>query len=163
MLEIIGYLICVYLVFKGVEVFQIALVSSGQKRAIGLKIGWIAIAVSLVVAFSGIVLIHFQTSAISEVASVVESREPPPRKKDRVSTWSPVRELPTSKPATAMVSTQIWSQPGGADTGSTSLGYLQKNAQVKLFGIRHDSHGTWAEIETENGVKGWVDNRAIRE
>ena len=42
MLQIITYLLCVYLVFKGFEILQIALMSGREDRAGGIVIGILA-------------------------------------------------------------------------------------------------------------------------
>lgn len=43
MLEIITYLLCVYLIFKGVEIFQIGLMGSAERRKVGTSIGVVMI------------------------------------------------------------------------------------------------------------------------
>lgn len=49
MLQIITYLLCLYLVYKGLEIFQIALVASKSTgRSVGLAIGALACAASVV-------------------------------------------------------------------------------------------------------------------
>jgi uncharacterized membrane protein len=50
MLEIITYLLCVYLIFKGVEIFQIAFMSSKEHRSTGMAIGGVMIVAALVAA-----------------------------------------------------------------------------------------------------------------
>jgi uncharacterized protein HemX len=47
-LQIMTYLFCLYLVYKGVEIFQIALTSSNDKsRHTGIGVGIVAIMVAL--------------------------------------------------------------------------------------------------------------------
>ena len=55
MLQIITYLLCVYLIFKGIEIYQIAKMSSRQDTSGGLTLGTVMIIVSIVAAvvFSG--------------------------------------------------------------------------------------------------------------
>ena len=43
MLTLIIYFLCVYIIFKGVEIFQIALMSNRENRSLGLIIGVLAI------------------------------------------------------------------------------------------------------------------------
>ena len=50
MLSLVIWFLCVYIVFKGVEIFQIALMSSRDDRRLGLGIGVIMVAASVVVA-----------------------------------------------------------------------------------------------------------------
>ena len=49
-LQIITYLLCVYLVFKGIEIYQIAKMSSREDRQGGLSLGTIMIIISVVAA-----------------------------------------------------------------------------------------------------------------
>jgi uncharacterized membrane protein (DUF485 family) len=50
MLSLIIWFLCVYIIFKGVEIFQIALMSSRPDRRLGLTIGVVMIAASIVAA-----------------------------------------------------------------------------------------------------------------
>jgi hypothetical protein len=50
MIPVITYLLCVYLVFKGVEIFQVALMSSRPDRKHGLLIGAGALSLSVLFA-----------------------------------------------------------------------------------------------------------------
>lgn len=69
MLQIITYLLCVYLVFKGFEIFQIALTSSReQRRKAAIVIGVLAIVISVVAAFGFAFLIDQQAASIGRVA-----------------------------------------------------------------------------------------------
>ncbi len=65
MLQIITYLLCVYLVYKGFEIFQIALMSNREERAAGLAIGLLAIVGSLVAAAAFIYWIDVQASRVA--------------------------------------------------------------------------------------------------
>jgi uncharacterized membrane protein (DUF485 family) len=49
-IQILIYMLCVYFVFKGVEIFQIAFVGSGERRRAGLILGVAAIVASIVAA-----------------------------------------------------------------------------------------------------------------
>lgn len=51
MLQIITYLLALYLVMKGIEIFQIALASNSPDRKVALIIGVISIAVCLIAGF----------------------------------------------------------------------------------------------------------------
>ena len=64
MLQIIGWLLCVYLVFKGVEILQIGLASTKENKAGMLLIGWGAVAASVVLAAVFIGLIDMQSGSI---------------------------------------------------------------------------------------------------
>jgi uncharacterized membrane protein YecN with MAPEG domain len=50
MLQIMIYMLGVYLVFKGVEIFQIAFMSQSAKRMTGMSIGTFMIALAVLVA-----------------------------------------------------------------------------------------------------------------
>ena len=51
MIPLIGILLCIYLVFKGFEIFQVALVApSSAGRSTGIVLGIIALIVSVVIA-----------------------------------------------------------------------------------------------------------------
>lgn len=65
MLQIITYLLCVYLVFKAVEILQIALMSAREKRDAGMAIGVIAIVVALAVGYVFIQMIDTQVGVVS--------------------------------------------------------------------------------------------------
>jgi hypothetical protein len=49
--QIITYLLCLYLIYKGFEILQIALMSPREHRGAGLVIGGMAVIVSIVAAF----------------------------------------------------------------------------------------------------------------
>jgi len=65
MLQIITYLLCVYLVYKGFEILQIALMSSREDRTMGLVIGAIAVIVAVGVALLFVKMIDAQATAVS--------------------------------------------------------------------------------------------------
>jgi len=51
MIPLIGILLCIYLVFKGYEIFQIALVAPASKsRTVGIALGGVALMLSVVIA-----------------------------------------------------------------------------------------------------------------
>jgi uncharacterized membrane protein (DUF485 family) len=51
MIQILTYLLCIYLVFKGVEIYQIAAMSANiEKRAGGIRLGACMIVLSLIFA-----------------------------------------------------------------------------------------------------------------
>ena len=67
MLQIIMYLLCVYLVFKGVEIFQIALMGANEKqRSKGYTLGVLMIAASIIAVVVFTALINNQAKSISE-------------------------------------------------------------------------------------------------
>ncbi len=50
MIQLMGYLLCIYLIFKGVEIFQIGLVSPKEKKKGAMILGIAALAASVLVA-----------------------------------------------------------------------------------------------------------------
>jgi hypothetical protein len=67
MLQIITYLLCIYLVFKGVEILQIALASQREdkSRTVALVIGGVMITISIIVAIGFAVWITDQAVGVS--------------------------------------------------------------------------------------------------
>jgi len=65
MLQIVTYLLCVYLVFKGFEILQIALTSARQDRAAGLIIGILAVVIAFGAAITFSRMIDSQASSVS--------------------------------------------------------------------------------------------------
>ena len=67
MLQIITYLLCAYLVFKGVEILQIGLANTNEKWArFSINIGVSALLVSIVLAFVFVYWINSQAQSLSE-------------------------------------------------------------------------------------------------
>jgi uncharacterized membrane protein HdeD (DUF308 family) len=66
MLQIITYLLGIYLVFKGIEIFQIALMSSRPNRVAGLVLGVISIIIS---GLAAITLVQWQDSQAKSMSS----------------------------------------------------------------------------------------------
>jgi general secretion pathway protein G len=76
MLQVLTYLLCIYLVFKGFEIFQIALTSSReQSRKAGIVIGVLAIVISIVAAFGFAFWTDKQAASLGSFAQGT----PPPR------------------------------------------------------------------------------------
>lgn len=48
LMQIMIYMLAVYLVFKGIEIFQIALMSSRDNRLLGLTLGAVCIALAII-------------------------------------------------------------------------------------------------------------------
>lgn len=65
-LQIITYLLCVYLVFKGVEIFQIALMSSRENRGLGIVIGVVMIVAGIVAAIGFAYWVDSQAQSIQD-------------------------------------------------------------------------------------------------
>jgi hypothetical protein len=65
MLQIITYLLCVYLVFKGVEILQIALMSSREDRALGIAIGVLSLVICVAAAYGFYNFINAQAESMS--------------------------------------------------------------------------------------------------
>jgi hypothetical protein len=63
MLQIITYLLCVYLVFKGFEILQIALMSARENRVGGITIGVLLLIVSVIAAYYFVFAINLQAHA----------------------------------------------------------------------------------------------------
>ena len=67
MLHILTYLLCVYLVFKGVEIFQIAWMSNRQSRVGAMMLGLLMIGLSVFLAFVFVGCADSQVSALSNL------------------------------------------------------------------------------------------------
>jgi len=65
MLQIITYLLCVYLVFKGVEILQIALASSRENRVLMIVLGVFALVIALAAGSYFTKMIDAQAAAVS--------------------------------------------------------------------------------------------------
>ena len=65
-LQMIIYLMCFYLIYKGLEIFQIALMSNREDRFDGFVIGIIAIIASIIIAVVFINLIDSEVQTASE-------------------------------------------------------------------------------------------------
>ena len=65
MLQIITYLLCVYLVFKGFEILQIALMSGREDRSGGITVGVLLLIVSLIAAYSFVHMIDAQAASVA--------------------------------------------------------------------------------------------------
>jgi hypothetical protein len=66
MIQIMIYLLGAYLVFKGVEIFQIGLMSNSPKKRTGIIIGVCAIVVSIGVAGFFVHMADEQASSVSD-------------------------------------------------------------------------------------------------
>jgi uncharacterized membrane protein len=69
MLQIITYLLCVYLVFKGFEIAQLAVTSARENRGPAFIIGILAVAISICAAFYFVSAIDSQATAVSQHSS----------------------------------------------------------------------------------------------
>lgn len=69
MLQIMTYLLCVYLVFKGFEILQIGLASARQDRTAVLVIGVLAVVIAIAVGGYFVKMIDAQASAVSSHSS----------------------------------------------------------------------------------------------
>jgi len=65
MLQIMTYLLCFYLVFKGFEILQIALMSARDDRAGGITIGVLMLVVSVTLAFYFVHAIDAQATSVA--------------------------------------------------------------------------------------------------
>lgn len=72
LMQIMIYLFCVYLVYKGVEIFQIAFVSSpeGRSRPTGIVIGAVLTAAAIVVA---VVAIGMEESIAAQIGKSMDN------------------------------------------------------------------------------------------
>lgn len=64
MLQIITYLLCVYLIFKGIEIFQIANVKSRDNDGRGLYLGTAMIIIAVILALVFYTLINTQAELV---------------------------------------------------------------------------------------------------
>jgi uncharacterized membrane protein (DUF485 family) len=64
MLQIITYLLCVYIILKGIEIFQIGLMGTAERRKIGMAIGAVMIVASIGAAGVFTYLITIQANEI---------------------------------------------------------------------------------------------------
>jgi uncharacterized membrane protein len=69
MLQIITYLLCVYLIFKGFEILQIALMSSREDRAARLLIGVLFVVIAIAAAGMFVKMIDAQATSVSSRTS----------------------------------------------------------------------------------------------
>jgi uncharacterized membrane protein HdeD (DUF308 family) len=70
MIQILIYLLGVYLIFKGIEIFQIALMSNRPNRAFGLIVGIVAIMASIFLAISFSYMGDKQAASMNTSSSV---------------------------------------------------------------------------------------------
>jgi len=66
LMQIMIYLFCIYLVYKGIEIFQIAYMSSNEKKQLGVHIGIVLIIIAVFV--SG-VAIYLTEDLIKDISS----------------------------------------------------------------------------------------------
>jgi len=66
-MQIMVYLLCVYLIFKGVEILQIALMSESKHKGLGLSIGLLMFVVSVACALTFTYMVDKQAESISNV------------------------------------------------------------------------------------------------
>lgn len=66
LMQIMIYLLCIYLVYKGAEIFQIALVSNSPNKNTGITIGIIAIAAAVVISLGAFLMTESMVSSIGE-------------------------------------------------------------------------------------------------
>jgi hypothetical protein len=63
-LQILSYMLAVYLVYKGYEIFHIALVSSSDKRKLGMILGALAFVGSIGLAIIFVLIMDAQASKV---------------------------------------------------------------------------------------------------
>lgn len=64
-LQIMTYLLCIYLVFKGVEIFQIGLANE-RYRVVGVVIGVVAILIAVTAAVGFAIWVDLQATSIQQ-------------------------------------------------------------------------------------------------
>ncbi len=69
MLQIITYLLCIYLVFKGFEILQIALMSNREDRSAGMIVGTLLLVIAIGAAAMFVKMIDTQASAVGSHSS----------------------------------------------------------------------------------------------
>lgn len=77
MLQILTYLLCIYLVFKAYEIFQIAYVSTSDKRAAAVRNGIILIVLSVLIAIGFALWADSQAESISRSMRSLQTLSPP--------------------------------------------------------------------------------------
>ena len=65
MIQILTYLLCIYLVFKGIEIYQIANMSTKEKKGGGIALGIISIILTIIIAIAFVYWIDTTASNIS--------------------------------------------------------------------------------------------------
>jgi len=73
MLQIITYLLCVYLVFKGVEILQIGLMGNRESRSLGIAIGVLSLLICIGAALFFYKFINLQAESMSRSGSSYSS------------------------------------------------------------------------------------------
>lgn len=66
MLQIITYLLCVYLIIKGVEILQIAIMGNRESRSVGIAIGVLSLVVCVGAALFFYKFINMQAQSMSQ-------------------------------------------------------------------------------------------------
>ena len=66
MLQIVTYLLCVYLVIKGVEILQIAIMGNRESRSLGIAIGILSLVVCVGAALFFYKFINMQAESMSQ-------------------------------------------------------------------------------------------------
>jgi uncharacterized membrane protein (DUF485 family) len=66
LMQIMIYLFCVYLGYKGIEIFQIAFMSTSDKKKIGMILGVIMVIGAVIVAAGALYMTETQVSEISK-------------------------------------------------------------------------------------------------
>jgi hypothetical protein len=69
MLQIITYLLCIYLIFKGFEILQIALMSNREDRSAGMILGTLLLVIAIGAAAMFVKMIDAQASAVGSHSS----------------------------------------------------------------------------------------------
>jgi uncharacterized membrane protein (DUF485 family) len=64
MLQILTYLLCVYLIFKGIEIFQIAWMSPKENNVSGMALGILMVVASIIL---GIIFAIWTTDQANEI------------------------------------------------------------------------------------------------
>lgn len=65
MLQIITYLLCVYLVYKGVEIFQLGYVAPDDRRRTAVTVGVVAVSLAILVSLVTVFWINAQANRVS--------------------------------------------------------------------------------------------------
>ncbi len=68
MMQLIGYFLCVYLVFKGAELLQLGLIRADKKDSVPLVIGILGLLGAIVMAVVFAALFSIQASAVPRTA-----------------------------------------------------------------------------------------------
>ena len=161
-LQIITYLLCIYLVFKGFEILQIALMSSRSDRKAGLIIGIIAVIVSIFVAICFTILINeqaYRTAGGVTQPPQLQSFEVPQRHKPSLESLSKEEQAPTDNTPRksserGIVHVKYQSANLHSNPGLNEPVIEKVDRSTALKPILETEF--WLQVQTPSGKHGWI-------